>query len=215
MPPLSSSNPPNWSVCSALCILMVLLPEAKAAILNATTERNGGGSQCGDYTNQVTPEYELKTCSEQTHFFFYCTFKTLLTEIVPDQIEKHDAVEEVLNDVLISANSVQSVSHQTDNSPLLIFNFWLMRNDLDVFLSCCGSYSQFQPPIKTHKAKGLSNSHYKQCSWITESWNSDISHIHHPILVCHDPSASFELWRKAVASSAIEEDAGSDSKPSC
>lgn len=50
---LSISNPPGWSVCSALCLLIVLLPEAKADNLNTTTQRNGGGSQCGEYTNQV------------------------------------------------------------------------------------------------------------------------------------------------------------------
>lgn len=51
---LPSSNPPGWSVCSALLILTVLLPEAKADFLhNTTTQSNGGGSQCGEYTNQV------------------------------------------------------------------------------------------------------------------------------------------------------------------
>lgn len=50
---LSLTNPPGWSVCSALCILIVLLREVKADNLNTTTQRNGGGSQCGEYTNQV------------------------------------------------------------------------------------------------------------------------------------------------------------------
>lgn len=50
-------------------------------------------------------------------------------EIVPDQMGKHDALEEVLNESV--TNSVyQSVVRQTI---LLIFNFWLMTNDLDVF----------------------------------------------------------------------------------
>ncbi|XP_037305362.1 microfibril-associated glycoprotein 4 [Pungitius pungitius] len=50
---LSLNDPPGWTVCSALCILIVLLPEAKADDPNATAQRNGGGSQCGGYTNQV------------------------------------------------------------------------------------------------------------------------------------------------------------------
>ncbi|TNN74855.1 Angiopoietin-related protein 7 [Liparis tanakae] len=53
MSPLFSANPPGWSVCSALCLLIALLPEAKADDLNTTTQSNGGGSQCGEYTNQV------------------------------------------------------------------------------------------------------------------------------------------------------------------
>lgn len=31
----------------------MLLPEAKADSLNTTTQFNGGGTQCGEYTNQV------------------------------------------------------------------------------------------------------------------------------------------------------------------
>lgn len=58
---LSLTNPPGWSVCSALCILIVLLPEAKADNLNNTTERNGGGTQCGEYTNQVITVNILNT----------------------------------------------------------------------------------------------------------------------------------------------------------
>ncbi|XP_040016524.2 techylectin-5B [Gasterosteus aculeatus] len=55
---LSLNNPPGWGACSALCILIVLLPEAKADDLTPPTtttaaQRNGGGSQCGGYTNQV------------------------------------------------------------------------------------------------------------------------------------------------------------------
>lgn len=50
---LSLTAPPGWSMCSALYILIVLLPEAKTDGLNATIIRNGGGSQCGEYTNQV------------------------------------------------------------------------------------------------------------------------------------------------------------------
>lgn len=49
---LSLTNPPGWSVCSALWMLIVLLPEAKAN-RNTTTQHNGGGTQCGEYTNQV------------------------------------------------------------------------------------------------------------------------------------------------------------------
>ncbi|KAK2890179.1 hypothetical protein Q8A73_018479 [Channa argus] len=50
---LSPTNLPGWSMRSAFCILIVLLPQAKADNLNATTQRNGGGSQCGEYTNQL------------------------------------------------------------------------------------------------------------------------------------------------------------------
>uniref|UniRef100_A0A3P8S131 Si:ch211-203k16.3 n=1 Tax=Amphiprion percula TaxID=161767 RepID=A0A3P8S131_AMPPE len=50
---LSLTNPPGWSVCSTVYILILLLPEAKADDLNATTTSNGGGSQCGEYTNQL------------------------------------------------------------------------------------------------------------------------------------------------------------------
>lgn len=50
---LCLADPPGWSMCSALCILIVLLPEAKADSLNTTTQFNGGGTQCGEYTNQV------------------------------------------------------------------------------------------------------------------------------------------------------------------
>ncbi|XP_038583466.1 angiopoietin-related protein 1 [Micropterus salmoides] len=57
---LSLTNPPGWSVCSALCILIVLLREVKADNLNTTTQRNGGGSQCGEYTNQ-----EVRSCSKK------------------------------------------------------------------------------------------------------------------------------------------------------
>ncbi|KAM8831822.1 techylectin-5B isoform 2-T5 [Spinachia spinachia] len=53
MSPLSLNDPPGWTVCSALCILIALLPEAKADDLNATAQRDGGGSQCGGYTNQM------------------------------------------------------------------------------------------------------------------------------------------------------------------
>lgn len=61
---LSLNNPPGWGACSALCILIVLLPEAKADDLTPTTtttaaQRNGGGSQCGGYTNQVLTELGL------------------------------------------------------------------------------------------------------------------------------------------------------------
>lgn len=50
---LPLTNPPGWSVCSALCILIMLLPEAKAVNLDTTNQHNGGGSQCGEYSNQV------------------------------------------------------------------------------------------------------------------------------------------------------------------
>ncbi|XP_034053572.1 angiopoietin-related protein 7 isoform X2 [Gymnodraco acuticeps] len=53
MSPLSLTLSPGWSLCSALCILTLLLPEARANSLNTTNQRNGGGSQCGEYTNQV------------------------------------------------------------------------------------------------------------------------------------------------------------------
>ncbi|CAG09163.1 unnamed protein product [Tetraodon nigroviridis] len=43
----------GWTGCSALFILIVLLPEATSDALNATAPVHGGGSQCGEYTNQV------------------------------------------------------------------------------------------------------------------------------------------------------------------
>ncbi|XP_028997202.1 techylectin-5B isoform X2 [Betta splendens] len=54
MPPLPSTRPPRWSTCS-FCLLIVLLPRAEAEVdhLNATLQRSGGGSQCGDYSNQM------------------------------------------------------------------------------------------------------------------------------------------------------------------
>lgn len=45
----------GWTGCSALFILIVLLPEATSGVLNATAQVYGGGSQCGEYTNQVIP----------------------------------------------------------------------------------------------------------------------------------------------------------------
>lgn len=72
---LSLTNPPGWSMCSALCILMVLLPETKADDLNATSQRNGGGSQCGEYTNQVMSVCSAKNTQVEfitAVYFFYC-----------------------------------------------------------------------------------------------------------------------------------------------
>ncbi|XP_034017662.1 fibrinogen-like protein 1 isoform X2 [Thalassophryne amazonica] len=48
----SLTNPPEWSLCSALWIFFILIPESTAD-LNSTAPRNGGGSQCGEYTNQI------------------------------------------------------------------------------------------------------------------------------------------------------------------
>ncbi|KAM6915437.1 uncharacterized protein FYW49_010301 isoform 2-T2 [Xenentodon cancila] len=50
---LTSTNLPSWSMCSALCLLVLLLPEARADNVNTFTARIGGGSQCGEYTNQL------------------------------------------------------------------------------------------------------------------------------------------------------------------
>ncbi|MEQ2245503.1 hypothetical protein ILYODFUR_028720 [Ilyodon furcidens] len=50
---LTSFDLLSWSVGFALCFFMLLLPEAKADNLNTSTSRNGGGSQCGEYTNQL------------------------------------------------------------------------------------------------------------------------------------------------------------------
>ncbi|XP_029705013.1 microfibril-associated glycoprotein 4 isoform X1 [Takifugu rubripes] len=50
---LSLTNPAGWTGCSALFILIVLLPEAASDAPNATSLAYGGGSQCGEYTNQV------------------------------------------------------------------------------------------------------------------------------------------------------------------
>ncbi|KAM9703442.1 angiopoietin-related protein 1 isoform 1-T1 [Menidia menidia] len=50
---LTSTNPTSWNVCSALYIFILLLPEAKAATLDDSTPQNGGGSQCGEYSNQL------------------------------------------------------------------------------------------------------------------------------------------------------------------
>lgn len=47
------SNPPHWSVCSGLCVLTMLLV-SNVDGLNTTTRFNGGGSQCGEYSNQLT-----------------------------------------------------------------------------------------------------------------------------------------------------------------
>lgn len=52
---LSLTNPAGWTGCSALFILIVLLPEAASDAPNATSPVYGGGSQCGEYTNQVIP----------------------------------------------------------------------------------------------------------------------------------------------------------------
>lgn len=52
---LSLANQVGWTGCLALLILMVLLPEAASDALNATAQVYGGGSQCGEYTNQVAP----------------------------------------------------------------------------------------------------------------------------------------------------------------
>lgn len=60
---LSLTNPAGWSGCSALFILIVLLPEAASDAPNATSLANGGGSQCGEYTNQVIPT----ECAPQIH----------------------------------------------------------------------------------------------------------------------------------------------------
>ncbi|CAB1435524.1 unnamed protein product [Pleuronectes platessa] len=64
---LSLNNQPGWSVCSALCVLILLLPDAKADNLNATS-RNGGGSQCGEYSNQ--------------HFFIYQVMENGMCRLV-------------------------------------------------------------------------------------------------------------------------------------
>ncbi|XP_051909612.1 angiopoietin-related protein 7 [Hippocampus zosterae] len=45
------ADPPAWG--SALWAFLVLLSGAASEQLNATTQRNGGGSQCGEYTNQL------------------------------------------------------------------------------------------------------------------------------------------------------------------
>ncbi|XP_061842959.1 angiopoietin-related protein 1 [Nerophis lumbriciformis] len=51
---MTNPNLPLWGRCSALCALTVLLAAAGADHqLNATAPRNGGGAQCGEYTNQV------------------------------------------------------------------------------------------------------------------------------------------------------------------
>ncbi|KAM9356353.1 microfibril-associated glycoprotein 4 isoform 2-T2 [Pholidichthys leucotaenia] len=61
----SLNAPPCWSVCSALYVLIVLLPEAKTDNLNATIMRSGGGSQCGEYTNQREERAHRNVSMEQ------------------------------------------------------------------------------------------------------------------------------------------------------
>lgn len=56
----------GWTGCSALFILIVLLPEATPDILNATAQVYGGGSQCGEYTNQVTAANKRTQVSESS-----------------------------------------------------------------------------------------------------------------------------------------------------
>ncbi|XP_011490239.1 ryncolin-1-like [Oryzias latipes] len=51
---LTPTDPRSWS--SALCILFLLFQEAKVDTLDASTTLNGGGSQCGEYTNQLTED---------------------------------------------------------------------------------------------------------------------------------------------------------------
>lgn len=58
---LSATSPPGRTMCSALCILIVLLPRPKADNLNNTNQHNGGGAQCGEYTNQVITINTLNT----------------------------------------------------------------------------------------------------------------------------------------------------------
>ncbi|XP_038143406.1 angiopoietin-related protein 7 isoform X2 [Cyprinodon tularosa] len=50
---LTSVKPLSWAVGSTICFLILLLPEAKADSLNTSTSSNGGGAQCGEYTNQL------------------------------------------------------------------------------------------------------------------------------------------------------------------
>ncbi|XP_054603926.2 angiopoietin-related protein 7 isoform X1 [Nothobranchius furzeri] len=50
---LPFSIPLSSRVCSALCFLSSLLFEVRADNLNSSAARAGGGSQCGEYTNQL------------------------------------------------------------------------------------------------------------------------------------------------------------------
>lgn len=52
---LPSAQQAGWTGCSALFILILLLPEATSDALNTSAQAYGGGSQCGEYTNQVIP----------------------------------------------------------------------------------------------------------------------------------------------------------------
>ncbi|CAL8318040.1 unnamed protein product [Boreogadus saida] len=75
--PFHVSPPSMWT---ALCIVLILVPGAGADSPDPTTTRNGGGAQCGEYTNQVLedgmcrlvatlPQLEEKRCPDM----FRCT----------------------------------------------------------------------------------------------------------------------------------------------
>ncbi|KAM8847524.1 angiopoietin-2 [Synchiropus picturatus] len=49
---LSASHAPCWSVCCALTLIFLMLQEANTDIVNGTMQ-DGGGSQCGEYSNQM------------------------------------------------------------------------------------------------------------------------------------------------------------------
>ncbi|KAM4633428.1 angiopoietin-related protein 7 [Polymixia lowei] len=50
---LSLTNPHGWSMWSALYVLFILILETRSDNLESTPQPTGGGSQCGEYTNQV------------------------------------------------------------------------------------------------------------------------------------------------------------------